>query len=477
MVFSSVIFLFGFLPIILVIYSLTPEKHKNLTLLLSSLAFYFWGENLLVLMLLASTLANYFFALLIGRQDKLSPTTSGPTKKLILGLSVAVNIGLLCWYKYSNFFVQDILLDAAGLQNGLTQEWTTVILPLGISFYTFQSMSYVIDVYRGTVPATRNYIDFACYVTSFPQLVAGPIVRYKDIAKQLVKRTVTLDDFHEGVNRFIVGLAKKVLIANTVARSADAIYALPAQQLDAPLAWLGAACYTLQIYFDFSGYSDMAIGLGKMFGFTFPENFNYPYISKSIQEFWRRWHISLSTWFRDYLYIPLGGNRVAPWRTYANLWIVFVLCGLWHGASWNFIIWGIFHGFFLVLERGPWGKMLAVFPAVFRHAYTLFAVMIGWTIFRADNMTVAREMLGAMFGFGKGQPATLTFSYYAGPDVLAALAVGILFSIPLWKKTLEKIGGTTVGVLIHNVTLVTLFILSITAVSSSTYNPFLYFRF
>jgi len=426
-------------------------------------------------MLLASTLANYFFALAIGRQSY--KHTSYPTRKTLLGLSIVLNLGLLSWYKYSNFFVQEILLDTAGLQSSFTLEWNTIILPLGISFYTFQSMSYVIDVYRGIVPATRSYVDFACYVTSFPQLVAGPIVRYKDIAAQLVKRSTTLDSLHEGVNRFIVGLAKKVLIANTVARSADAIFALPTEQLNAPLAWLGVSCYTLQIYFDFSGYSDMAIGLGKMFGFTFPENFNYPYISKSIQEFWRRWHISLSTWFRDYLYIPLGGNRSAPWRTYLNLWIVFILCGLWHGASWNFIIWGAFHGFFLVLERGRWGAILATIPLVFRHIYTLLIIMVGWTVFRADSIPLAKEMLSAMFGFGEGQPADLTLSYYAGSNILAALTLGIIFSI-LHKNIIPlKAKRTSLAGFAKNLSLILIFILSISSIASSTYNPFLYFRF
>lgn len=475
MVFSSTIFLFCFLPIVLALYAMTPKRYKNLTLLLSSLTFYFWGENFLVAILLASTIGNYLLARLIHRQT--DPTEKhSAKKKLFFTLSIALNLGILAWYKYANFFVQDILLDGFGLAPSFAQHWQTVLLPLGISFYTFQSMSYVYDVYRGMAPA-RSYVDFACYVTSFPQLVAGPIVRYKDIAQQLVERTVSLEKFHEGVNRFIIGLSKKVLIANTVARSADAIFALPADQLDAPLAWLGVTCYTLQIYFDFSGYSDMAIGLGKMFGFKFCENFNYPYISKSIQEFWRRWHISLSTWFRDYLYIPLGGNRGSALKTYVNLWTVFILCGLWHGASWNFLIWGVFHGFFLVLERGAWGRILKSLPTAVSHVYTILTIMMGWTIFRAEDIAQAKAFFIAMLGAAQGQPLPLSFSYYMGPDIVAATILGILFSTPLWSWLLSKTERPVIPAIFNNVALVCLLILSVASVASSTYNPFLYFRF
>jgi alginate O-acetyltransferase complex protein AlgI len=397
--------------------------------------------------------------------------------RIYLGLAVAANLGLLCWFKYANFFVQDILVGGVGLHADFALAWETVVLPLGISFYTFQAMSYVIDVYRRVVPATGNFVDFACYVTSFPQLVAGPIVRYKDIAEQLLKRSVTPELFHAGVNRFIIGLAKKMLIANTVAQTADAVFALPHAQLDATHAWLGVLCYTIQIYFDFSGYSDMAIGLGLMLGFTFPENFDYPYISRSIQEFWRRWHISLSTWFRDYLYIPLGGNRGAPWRTYFNLWVVFLLCGLWHGASWNFIAWGAFHGLFLVLERGQMGAALCSMPSLVRRGYTLLVIIIGWTLFRADSLPHFAAMLRAMFGLGQGANTNVTAAYYAGPDILTALVMGMILSAPLTKAIPAHWRGTSAMGAARTLALVSLLIVSATAVASGTYNPFLYFRF
>lgn len=475
MVFSSVIFLFLFLPVVLAVYSLCPSRLKNLVLLLASLVFYFWGESWLVVMLVGSIAANFVFALAISHAQKNPAPSVWP--RMYLALAVAANLGLLCWFKYANFLVQDILVGGAGLHADFALTWETVVLPLGISFYTFQAMSYVIDVYRRIVPATGNFVDFACYVTSFPQLVAGPIVRYKDIAGQLLKRSVTPELFHAGVSRFIIGLAKKMLIANTVAQTADAVFALPHAQLDAAHAWLGVLCYTIQIYFDFSGYSDMAIGLGLMFGFTFPENFDYPYISRSIQEFWRRWHISLSTWFRDYLYIPLGGNRGAPWRTYFNLWVVFLLCGLWHGASWNFIAWGAFHGLFLVLERGRLGTALLSMPSLVRRSYTLFVIVVGWALFRADSLPHFAAVLRAMFGLGQGANTNVTVAYYAGPNILTALVVGMILSTPLVKAIPAHWRDSSAMGTARTLALVTLLIVSATAVASGTYNPFLYFRF
>src|SRR3984885_2963708 len=344
MVFCSLIFLFAFLPIVLAGYFLLRTTFtRNIFLLLASLCFYAWGEIRFVWIMLASIVANYVLAMLI------EDSKTEDKKKLLLALTVAVNLGILGFFKYSGWIVQNLNNVLTSL-NHAPIVFKGVALPLGISFFTFHALSYVIDVYRKQAKAQRNPVNLALYISLFPQLVAGPIIRYHDVCDQLIARTVNVDKFAEGVRRFVTGLGKKMLIANMVAGPADKIFALSATQITPELAWLGALCYTLQIYFDFSGYSDMAIGLGLMFGFRFLENFNFPYVSRSITEFWRRWHISLSTWFRDYLYIPLGGNRVPPWRVYTNLVIVFFLCGLWHGASLNFIIWGLLHGLFLALE-------------------------------------------------------------------------------------------------------------------------------
>jgi len=366
MVFSSVCFLFFFLPIVLAVYLLVALpglggrtaaglKAGNLLLLAASLLFYSWGEGALVAIMLGSTAIDYLCGLLMagpparGREPSSPLEPGGPrtsVQKAALALSIASNLFLLCLFKYFGFFVENAraILHAAGLSGGVLEGGMELALPMGISFYTFQSMSYTIDVYRGRVAATRSFIDFACFVTLFPQLVAGPIVRYKDLAEQLVRRVMSLEDFSLGSRRFILGLGKKVLIADSLAQAADRIYALPLGEVTCPLAWLGTICFTLQLYFDFSGYSDMAIGLGRMLGFRFPENFNYPFISRSLREYWSRWHITLGSWFRDYLFLPLGGSRVSPPRVYLNLLVVFFLCGLWHGASWTYVLWGLFHG-------------------------------------------------------------------------------------------------------------------------------------
>ena len=364
-----------------------------------------------------------------------------------------------------------------------------IILPVGISFYTFQSMSYTIDVYRGEVKATRNFLDFACYVTMFPQLVAGPIVRYRDVALQLIDRVVTVPGFASGVRRFVIGLAKKILIANIVARAADDIFAILPADLTPALAWLGIICYTLQIYFDFSGYSDMAIGLGRMFGFDFLENFNYPYISQSIQEFWRRWHISLSTWFRDYLYIPLGGSRKGNARTYFNLVTVFFLCGLWHGAAWNFVVWGLFHGLFLVLERMGLASFLKRIPMPLRHLYALSVAVVGWVFFRAESLSQAVSFLGSMFFIHSGDPLRQPLGMYVHPELILAIAAGFIGSAPILPRAVKKIRQKVVenessrpwlGGLFCTATVSGIIVLMIFVgmrLASGSHNPFIYFRF
>ncbi|MCA8923022.1 MAG: MBOAT family protein, partial [Planctomycetes bacterium] len=382
MVFSSTFFLFFFLPALLVFYGAARSlRLRNAVLLVASLAFYAWGELGYVFLLLGSIGANYGFGLWIA-----GAVERGAARRALV-VAVATNLGLLGVVKYTHMFVgwAGVALGALGVAQ--VDPMPPLHLPLGISFFTFQALSYVIDVYRGVVPAQRSPWKLALYVSLFPQLIAGPIVRYADLAAELDARSVTTADVAAGARRFVVGLGKKVLIANALSVPADRIFALPAEQLGLEVAWLGIACYTLQIYFDFSGYSDMAIGLGRMFGFHFLENFDYPYVSRSIREFWRRWHISLSTWFRDYLYIPLGGNQGSATRTYVNLVLVFALCGLWHGASLTFVAWGLFHGVFLVGERLAAGKVRA--PRLLQHLYVLVAVMVGWVLFRAESFAHA----------------------------------------------------------------------------------------
>lgn len=502
MVFSSVIFIFLFLPIVLVCYHLlflpVSLGHRsapfwrhlsNLFLLCTSLIFYFWGENWLIWIIVASTLIDYICGLLISgafHKGRIEMMVEGAPRSKVqragLLISLCSNLAFLGFFKYFNFGVDSYnsIIPAAWQLTDVIK----VTLPLGISFYTFQSMSYTIDVYRGHVKATRNIIDFACFVTLFPQLVAGPIVRYCDIAKQLVHRTMTASLFASGVSRFILGLGKKVLIANTVAIAADKIFALPAEELTTPLAWIGIACYTIQIYYDFSGYSDMAIGLGRMFGFEFLENFNYPYIAASVQEFWRRWHISLSTWFRDYLYIPLGGSRKSGGRTYFNLITVFFLCGLWHGASWTFVIWGLYHGFFLTLERAGLKRLLDRLPRALRHLYTLLVVMGGWVLFAAPSFAAASTFFRALLGQA-ACAAPLNTPEYFSPDIRLALIWGCVFSAPLFprlvhflkKLTERRLDTSILFEFFRVVILISMLLMCAMSLAAGTHNPFIYFRF
>src|SRR5215475_4644768 len=475
MVFSSPIFLFLFLPVTLGFYFLLPVRLRNIWLLGTSLVFYGWGEPKFVVVMLASILLNYFLALWIDRvRDK------GDARPA-LATAVAINIGLLVFFKYVNFLGDNLNAVLAGI--GLSPVVIPAIaLPIGISFFTFHALSYVIDVYRRTAPAQRSLFNIGLYISLFPQLIAGPIIRYHDIAHQLVERTVTRAGFAYGVQRFVVGLGKKVLIANSLAVPADLIFTIPGDQLTMPVAWLGVLCYALQIYFDFSGYSDMAIGLGHMFGFRILENFNYPYISQSLTEFWRRWHISLSNWYRDDLYIPMGGNRVAPWRVYLNLVTVFFLCGLWHGASWTFVVWGLFHGAFLVIERMGLGQWMETWRRPFRHLYLLLVVIVSWVFFRAATFPDALHFLRAMIGLSPASGLEHPLGLYLDGQTAVALLVGAVGSMPIVaaiKSWLDRSSrpGVEIGASVGKVAaLASILMVSSLLLAAGTYNPFIYFR-
>ncbi|MGF1463280.1 MAG: MBOAT family O-acyltransferase [Maricaulaceae bacterium] len=428
MVFSSIEFLFYFLPIALIGYFLVPRLLKNLWLLLVSLVFYIWGVGAFVFVLLGSIAVNYALGLIADRARE-----AGKAARVTAAVAatVVINLALLGWFKYANFGVDQVnaLLGAVG-QAGL--DWTDVALPIGISFFTFQSMSYVFDVAAGRARAMPDPIAYAAYIVMFPQLVAGPIVRYAGVAEALAYRKTTALAAASGARRFALGLIKIVVVADTVGQVADACFAAPANELTAPISWLGVAAYTLQIYFDFSGYSDMAVGLGRILGFDFPENFNRPYSAISVTDFWRRWHMSLSSWFRDYVYIPLGGNRGGSARTYANLWIVFLLTGLWHGANWTFIVWGVWHGALLVLERGlglQTASGLWVWP---RRALTLVLVMAGWVVFRAPDLGYAAEFYAAMVRFDGGLSPEVTATLSRKAVLVLALGSLIVLAPPSW---------------------------------------------
>ncbi len=482
MVFSSSIFLFFFLPVSLLCYLLAGRWLRNVTLLAASLFFYTWGENVYVLLMLASIICNYFFGIFIDRSRK-----RGRRGWWFLIFAIVVNLGMLAFFKYANFVVNN--LNEILLCFSLTPFTPVNIhLPIGISFFTFQALSYVIDVYRGQVNAQKSIIGIALYISLFPQLIAGPIVRYCDIADQIKGRQTTFDDFFYGVQRFILGLGKKVLIANVLGRTADYIFSLPTDVLPLSLAWLGAVSYTLQIYYDFSGYSDMAIGLGRMFGFRFLENFNYPYISTSIRDFWRRWHISLSSWFRDYLYIPLGGNQKGSQRTYLHLLTVFFLCGLWHGASWTFVVWGLFHGCFLIVERFSLvQKVLRVMPNPLQHLYVLVIVIIGWVFFRAETLEHAMGYLRAMITISTPQLFNSQIFININNEFYFVFIVAVLFSVPIYPwlqgMTFFKEGqksngcGTAFFTVVNLSFLSFIFFYSISSILRGSYNPFLYFRF
>lgn len=475
MLFTSPSFLFFFLPITLVLnFLLLKFKAINLVLLILSLFFYIFGEGELVLLMLGSIIINYYLGIWIEKSES----------KKVLIFSVTVNLLILIINKYTNFLIENInlLLNSFNIQNLNVVE---IKLPVGISFYTFQSISYLIDVYRKDNKAQRSFVDLALYISLFPQLIAGPIVRYKDIAEQLISRVQHINKFKDGAERFIIGMSKKVIISNSLALIADYIFDSDFSKIDASTAWLGIILYSLQIYFDFSGYSDMAIGLGKMLGFDFLENFNFPYISKSIREFWRRWHISLSNWFRDYLYISLGGNRGSNQRTYLNLFIVFLLTGLWHGASWNFVIWGLIHGVFIVIERLGFDKVLSKLR-IFQHIYTLLVVIVAWVFFRIETFSGATEYLKIMFT-GTNSTNHYTFDMFLSPEVTITLILGLVLSVNglnrfyKYVNTFVSIENTpklrTSVDFLYYLGLLMLLMYCIMNVASGSYNPFIYFRF
>lgn len=425
MVFSSQIFIFIFLPLTLIIYYtlgniLSNNIFKNCISLFASLIFYSWGGIKYLPVLCSSIFINYIFGLII---DKLKDKKR--FKKFFLLIGIILNLVLLFYYKYYDFAIGNI-----NRISNVSFQFKEIALPIGISFFTFQGMSYIIDIYRKDAKVNKNIISVALYISFFPQLIAGPIVKYKDIDNQIRKRKETMEYFSYGIERFVIGLSKKVIIADTIAGIADTIFSLSNVGIDQPTAWLGAICYTFQIYFDFSGYSDMAIGLGYLFGFKFMENFNYPYISKSITEFWRRWHISLSTWFKEYLYIPLGGNRKG--NTYLNLFIVFLVTGLWHGASWNFIAWGIWNGIFIIIEKIINKKRWYIkIPCFIKTTITMFIVILGWVLFRANGLMDAINYLSIMFGINKATTVTYQFSYFVNKKLVFWMIISIIGSTPI----------------------------------------------
>lgn len=471
MLFSSLTFLFVFLPILFGIYFLTPRKGKNIALLIFSLLFYAWGGFSYTLILIVSIILNYLISLRINQTKN--------KNWLIFG--IIINVTVLVIFKYLNFFIDNINTIIGPYSDRLINN-VKIQLPLGISFFTFQQMSMLWDIYREDKKNQIRFIDSALYVSFFPQLIAGPIVRYHDIIDQIKSRVVHIDLINSGLKRFIIGLFKKVVLANTCAEIADQIMDYPPYVLSWDVAWLGIIAYTLQIFYDFSGYSDMAIGLGRIFGFRILENFNFPYISKSIQEFWRRWHISLSNWFKDYVYIPLGGNRISSKRTYINLILVFALTGFWHGATWSFVFWGLFHGFFLILERIGWKQILNKLPSFFSWSYTILIVIIGWVFFRIDHLDDALIYIKKMFSFNSSYTRALT---YLNPYSTIVFITATILSTPFIERKLEhkinfmgnKMKFQFGSQLISSAFFATILIYSCIQLANSSYNPFIYFRF
>ena len=471
MVFSSITFVFYFLPAVVLIYFLSPVRFRNYVLLGSSILFYSWGAPKFIVILLASTIIDFYVV------QHMATRNSESSRKSWLSLSIFLNLGLLAYFKYSNFFVEN-LQDIFSKLGWSSFGWIEVVLPIGISFYTFQTLTYSIDVYRKTHAPLKKVSDYVLYITMFPQLIAGPIVRFHEIADQLTQRTAGITSLIEGFIRFSFGLAKKVLIANVLARQADFIFQQPFETLGFMEAWLGILCYTFQIYFDFAGYSDMAIGLGKMFGFRFPENFNAPYTSVSITEFWRKWHITLGRFMKNYLYIPLGGNEKGVSRTYRNLFIVFFLSGLWHGSNWNFLLWGAFHGVFLVLERLTRQSKKQDWKFI-RIPFTFIIVVLGWVLFRTESIGDALSFYSALFSFDSAIPLGIY-----DLKLVSILILAFLFSfLPtlgfgnmLMNYFYGGVEGQNRAAIMFSLS-VLLFLFSVASLTSSDFNPFIYFRF
>lgn len=475
MVFSSTVFLLIFFPLFFLAYYLVRKKYKNWVILLGSIFFYAWGAPKFIFVIIATTLIDFF---LVRWMDS---SANEKQRKAVLVFSVCMNMGLLFYFKYSNFFIENVnhVLHLVGMHN---IAWTKLVLPIGISFYTFETMTYVVDVYRRVHKPLKNFWEYQLYIILFPKLIAGPIIRYHELADQITDRTSTtnLDNALTGFIRFIIGLSKKVLIANVMGAYADEIFNLDASKINTPTAWMGALAYTFQIYFDFSGYSDMAIGLGKMMGFKFPENFNNPYTATSITDFWRRWHITLGAWMRNYLYIPLGGNKVPnKKRLYFNLWLVFLASGLWHGASWSFIIWGAYHGLFLVLERAGLAHFYNRIGRFFSMLITFVIVLNGWVVFRIEQFKNAVQYLKVMYSFNfKG------WFHYPAPDFLPMLILAILFSFFAFTEAGKKIQNkiyfdnyTLSRYAVMSLTAALLLIFNLATIAGSDFNPFIYFRF
>lgn len=466
MVFSSLSFLCGFLPLIVLFYfSIKNLKIRNIVLLIFSLVFYSWGEPKYILLMLITVLIAYISGILIEKNNKQSQ------KKVITVIAVIAILLSLFTFKYLNFSI-NIFNKIFGLNISNLK----LILPIGISFYTFQILSYIIDLYKGEVKLQKNYLKLLLYVSFFPQLIAGPIVRYNTIEEEIDNRKTTLEDFIYGLKRFIIGLSKKVIIANNVAILCDNIYS-NYNGYGSNILWLAAVAYTIQIYFDFSGYSDMAIGLGRIFGFHFLENFNYPYISTSVTDFWRRWHISLSSFFRDYVYIPLGGNKKGIKKQIRNILIVWMLTGLWHGANYNFIIWGLYYGILLILEKFVLKKIIDKTPKIIRHVVVLVIITVGWVIFRIENITDLSKIIFGMFNFTHTSLKSFISSDITQINSLIYLAIGIIFSMPIYKKLFKDTENSIVLTIIEDFSLGVLFILCIMFLVSNQYNPFIYFRF
>ena len=473
MVFSSLLFLFRFLPAVLLAYYMVPRPLRNFVLLLFSLIFYAWGEPVYIFLMLTSIFISYTGGILIDRFRKAGKMKAAKT---ILIVSAVASLSLLAFFKYADFAVETVN-SLTGTGNAMLH----IALPIGISFYTFQTMSYTIDVYRGEATVQKNLISFGAYVTMFPQLIAGPIVQYKTIDAQLRMRRETLDQFAEGIHRFTIGLGKKVLIANNAGALWNTIQALNYSEVPVLTAWMGLAAYTFQIYFDFSAYSDMAIGLGRMFGFQFLENFDHPYTSRSITEFWRRWHISLGTWFREYVYIPLGGNRVSRGKHIRNILIVWLLTGIWHGASWNFVAWGAYYGALLLIEKYVLGKYLEKLPAIFQHIYSVFLIMLGWSLFVFEDMGCGIKFLKALFGiYGQGILNRETIYLFYNNVFLLFMCILGSTRLPqqMGRWLCEKLAdGRVIQPVIKKAFYVGVFILSVAWLVDASFNPFLYFRF